>query len=164
MDIGLLYAEYADAVRRFVYTKTHDSDLAQDVTQETFLHVCKRPRYQDPDKPLSYLRTIAHHLLIDYWRAHGRTEVPINDRVAVNPYAEVDTRILVAELMEPLTDAQQEALVMRARGYTDLEIAEGLGVDCGAVRALRFRGLHRMQRAVRREEREGKRPAHLDRR
>ncbi len=52
---------------RYVISKSHDSELANDVCQQTFLQFFQALAYYEPEKsPLAYLFTIAKRLLINH--------------------------------------------------------------------------------------------------
>jgi RNA polymerase sigma-70 factor (ECF subfamily) len=75
-----LYKKYADNVFNYFWYRTgHDKELSEDLMQETFLKA-----FQHLSKfttrgysYLTYLLTIAHHLLIDHYRKP--TSVPVED-------------------------------------------------------------------------------------
>lgn len=85
-----LYKKYADKVFNYFWYRTgHDKALAEDLMQETFLKA-----FQNLSKfrirgysYLTYLLTIARHLLIDHYRKP--TSVPIED-VKDIPYEVTD--------------------------------------------------------------------------
>lgn len=56
--------EHYDKVFRFCYWKVHNKEIAEDITQETFLRYFKS-NYQEKGKELNYLYTIARNLCID---------------------------------------------------------------------------------------------------
>lgn len=85
-----LYKKYADKVFNYFWYRTgHDKALSEDLTQETFLKA-----FQNLQKfrirgysYLTYLLTIARHLLIDHYRKP--TSIPIED-VEDIPYGVTD--------------------------------------------------------------------------
>ena len=64
MDIEEQY----DKIYRYCYFKLYDTQLAQDITQETFLRFYRQGLTLDNDKELPYLYTIAKKLCIDHFR------------------------------------------------------------------------------------------------
>ncbi|QLF92753.1 RNA polymerase sigma factor [Pseudomonas sp. ABC1] len=74
-EVERIYAEYSERLRRYLLLKTRQPELAADLTQECFARLLQRDE-PPPDNPLSYLFTIANHLLIDHRRNHNqaRTE------------------------------------------------------------------------------------------
>lgn len=76
-DVERLYADHAPRLRRYLLLKTRQPDLAADLAQECFARLMLRAQQQGvPENTLSYLFTVANHLLIDYRRNHhqSRTE------------------------------------------------------------------------------------------
>lgn len=64
MDIEEQY----DKIYRYCYFRLHDRQLAQDLTQETFLRFYRQDLGLDNGKELPYLYTIAKNLCIDEFR------------------------------------------------------------------------------------------------
>ena len=61
MDIEEQY----DKIYRYCYFKLYDKQLAQDITQETFLRFYRQGLRLDRNKVLPYLYTIAKNLCVD---------------------------------------------------------------------------------------------------
>ena len=64
MDIEEQY----DKIYRYCYFKLYDKQLAQDITQETFLKFFRQNLNLDSTKVLPYLYTIAKNLCVDSFR------------------------------------------------------------------------------------------------
>lgn len=64
MDIEEQY----DKIYRYCYFKLYDKQLAQDITQETFLRFFRQDLCLDSNKELPYLYTIAKNLCVDNFR------------------------------------------------------------------------------------------------
>ena len=63
---GTLYSALYVPLYRYVISKCHDNELANDVCQQTFLKFYETLTSYEPDKsPLAYLFTIAKRLLIN---------------------------------------------------------------------------------------------------
>jgi RNA polymerase sigma-70 factor (ECF subfamily) len=64
---GSLYQTLYVPLYRYVISKSHDSELANDVCQQTFLQFFQALSSYEPEKsPLAYLFTIAKRLLINH--------------------------------------------------------------------------------------------------
>jgi len=110
----------------------------------------------------SWLFTIAHHRLLDERRtARRRPSEPVaefderdpdpGDTTADAALTAVGTA-RVRELLGRLVPAQQEVLLLRiVGGLTVPEIAEAIGKNPGAVKALQRRGLEALRRMIERE-------------
>lgn len=60
--------EWSDALYRFALKSLKDTDLAQDIVQDSFEKLWKKHEQIDNSKVKSYLFTIAYHAMVDYWR------------------------------------------------------------------------------------------------
>lgn len=75
-----VYRKYADKVFNYFWYRTgHDKPLSEDLMQETFLRAFQqREKYKAKGYSyLTYLLTIAHNLLVDYYRKPK--SVPVED-------------------------------------------------------------------------------------
>lgn len=64
---GALYTSLYVPLYRYVISKCHDTELANDISQQTFLKFYEALGSYEPDKsPLAYLFTIAKRLLINH--------------------------------------------------------------------------------------------------
>lgn len=59
--------EQYDKVYKYCYFKVKSKDIAEDLTQETFLRYFRQSSYISRGQPLSYLYTIAKNQCIDYY-------------------------------------------------------------------------------------------------
>lgn len=67
MDLQEIYTSYANYVKRFLFCLTHDSDLSEELMQETFYQACKSiKRYDGSCKMTVWLCQIAKHVFYDY--------------------------------------------------------------------------------------------------
>ena len=70
-----LFSNYHDTLFRFVAYRVRDSDLAEDITQETFLRVWKKRSSLIPKKSFfSLIARIATNLCYDHFR-HVKLEI-----------------------------------------------------------------------------------------
>lgn len=67
--------EHYDKVYRYCYFKLKNQHLAEDITQETFLHFFESNSYRDTGRPLAYLYTIARNLCMDEFRRPPMAEL-----------------------------------------------------------------------------------------
>lgn len=89
---GQLYSILYVPLYRYVISKSHDSELANDVCQQTFLQFYKALSSYEPEKsPLAYLFTIAKRLLIN----HGEKKTFESfDETLLETYSDYDETIL----------------------------------------------------------------------
>ena len=105
-----LFFNYHDTLSRFVLYKVQDKDIAEDITQETFLRVWKTRLKLRPNKSFfSLIARISTNLCYDHFR-HGEvrqrheTLIPINNDKRLN---------------QPEEDALGEALENENEGTID---------------------------------------------
>ncbi len=147
-----LYDAYLERIYRYVYFRVADDELAEDITSQVFLKVWEKlDTYQAGQSPfIAWLYRIAHNTVIDYYRTK-KVSIPLD---AANPVElsqddEIDEKLdmqtisqQLREAMQELTDEQQQVLILKfVNGLSTSEIAQQLGKQRGAVRALQMRGL-----------------------
>jgi RNA polymerase sigma-70 factor (ECF subfamily) len=113
--------EQYDKIYRYCYYKVHSQQIAEDITQETFLRYFKQTTYLDRGKPLAYLYTIAKNLCNDYY-ARRLTE-PLEDVVAnSDSLDDLVISIAIKESVRGLPEDIQEVILLRF--VNDLSIGE----------------------------------------
>ena len=76
LDASALIAEHQSGVWRYLRAIGCDQSLADDLTQETFFAVLRRPFVQvNTSATTSYLRRVAYHLLVSYKRRQKKMTV-----------------------------------------------------------------------------------------
>lgn len=79
MDSAGIYAAYYERVYRFLLGLSRNNDLAEDLTQETFLRAMKSAdRFDGRCSIVTYLCSIARNLYMDHCRKQ-RKEQPLDD-------------------------------------------------------------------------------------
>jgi RNA polymerase sigma-70 factor (ECF subfamily) len=154
--VGELYRRHVDTIYRYIYARTQDEVVAEDLTAQVFLKALEGlPTYQYVGKPfLSWLYSIAYARVVDHYREQGRRQevglvetLPADDpppSQRVEAEAESDAAI---DLLAQLTDDQQDVLILRFIGELSLaEVAETLGKTVGAIKALQHRALASLAR------------------
>lgn len=66
--------EQYDKIYRYCFMKVGHQQIAEDLTQETFLRFFETRNYQEIGKQLAYLYTIARNQCIDYYRKQHTIE------------------------------------------------------------------------------------------
>jgi RNA polymerase sigma-70 factor (ECF subfamily) len=140
--ISVLISRHSQRVYDYIRMLVKDSDLADDLFQETFVkavRVIDQGRYTDQGRFLSWVMRIAHNQVIDHFRSQHKDHV-INESEAgydilgtqrlsegsveermVGEQIEADLR----RLIEQLPDEQREVVKMRYYGNLSFkEIAE----------------------------------------
>lgn len=69
LDIEELYKNYFTTIYKFLLCLTHDADLAEDLTQETFYKAIKNiNQFQNNSKISVWLCSIAKNLYYDHYK------------------------------------------------------------------------------------------------
>jgi len=139
---ALVEAHYQE-IYAYCYRHTSDRELAQDLTQATFLRFLQNlPRYREDGKLKNYLYTIASNLCKDWYKRKkpGFLEDLPRELAAFDP--DIETALAVRAALEMLPFEQRNVLLLQHyHGFTAPEIAQITAVPLPTVR-------YRLQRAV----------------
>lgn len=136
-----IFKEYYKDLKRFVFFKTQDIDLAEDIAQETFVKLwynCKNVEYA---KVKSYLYTVAKNLFYNI-KKHEKVVSNYNSQnqntsTKVNPeYLLIEKEYLekIENAIADLPAKQREVFLLnRIEKKKYKEIAEELGISIKAV-------------------------------
>ena len=153
----IIYERYAHQVYAFLLGLLRDPDLAEDLTQETFVRVWQAlPNYREQGYFRAWLFRIARRLAIDaarFQKRHPKTRLwEMHDPEAVDPLEHLERQQAVQELMQALETLKEEyRLVLILRFLLDLSVSETatvLGRSQGAVRVLQHRALQALRRRL----------------
>ena len=110
MDIEEQY----DKIYRYCYFKMYDDQIAQDITQETFLRFCKQGLNLGSDKELPYLYTIAKNLGIDHFRRRTVESLEeITEEVIDDPTEDMISNLTLRMTISKLPEDEQELIFLR---------------------------------------------------
>lgn len=149
-----LYQQNAKIVYHFLYKSCHDRQLAQDLTQETFLQAFESiGRFDGSCKLSVWLCQIAKHLLYRHWEKH-KHEIPPEPQPPAKRTAPSEAEDTTwqqtathIELLDVLKDMQKlppnmrEVMYLRITGALSFkEIGEVLGRSENWARVTFYRG------------------------
>jgi RNA polymerase sigma-70 factor (ECF subfamily) len=150
---GQLYDRYVDTVYRYIYYRVGSSQLAEDLTSETFLRALRRISsftWQGRDFA-AWLVTIARNLVVDHFKSSRfRLEVTTGEMLDADDVQEspegtvLESFINVALLkaVKRLNPQQQECVVLRfLQGLSVAETARIMGKNEGAIKTLQYRAV-----------------------
>ncbi len=102
-----------DKIFRYCYYKIHNRDIAEDLTQETFLRFLESPHYRDMGKELHYLYTIAGNLCKDAF--HRRTAEELDENIADDKDYEdfILTNVALGNAIKNLPEEDKEIIILR---------------------------------------------------
>lgn len=113
-----LYKENADLVYHFLLSKCRNPDVAEDLTQETFLQALRSiDSYNGSCKISVWLCQIAKHLLYQYWEKR-KENVPLEEDWMLSKEPGVERQVLAREeLLDVLGRLHQLPVNMREVVY-----------------------------------------------
>jgi len=133
---------YSDAIFRFCLVKTSNKELAEDLTQETFMRFWQALRDKKPmSNERSFLYTIANNLVIDWYRKKKSASLDVleeggyeaRDVQAEDP----ERKAAIAEILSVVADMDEkdkEVLLLRfVEGLDPKDIALVLNESANAV-------------------------------
>ena len=110
MDIEEQY----DKIYRYCYFKLYDKQLAQDITQETFLRFYRQGLNLGRNKELPYLYTIAKNLCIDSFRQKNFENLEdVTEEISYNPTENWISNMDLRTVILKLPQEEQELIFMR---------------------------------------------------
>ena len=110
MDIEEQY----DKIYRYCYFKIYDEQVAQDITQETFLRFYKQGSNPGREKEQSYLYTIAKNLCIDHFRKHTAESLEeITEEATDDPTEDLISNLTLRMTISKFPEDEQELIFLR---------------------------------------------------
>lgn len=134
-DMNEIYRNHAQTVYKFLLSHTHDPDLAEELTQETFYQAVRSiDRFDGGCKVSVWLCQIAKHLWYQYLRRHKR-ESPMPEAAPEAPTPSAEEGLLEREgkldLLRQIhdlgTDAREVVYLRAFGGLTFREIGDVMG-------------------------------------
>ncbi|MDB4285442.1 RNA polymerase sigma factor [bacterium] len=154
---GIILERYQRPIFNFIYRFYGNYDLAEELTQETFLRCYQFLKSYDPDRKFStWLYTVAKNLCIDHYKKQRRGKefsldqaLPSLERHEAMRSTETDPQIACirsqedARLLEALGELEPSRRVVLIlfyfQGLSYQEIGEALGVPVSTVKIRIFR-------------------------
>ncbi|MDX2248795.1 MAG: RNA polymerase sigma-70 factor [Bacteroidia bacterium] len=136
-----LFDNYYEAIRNFLYYKSGEMELAEDLTQEAFLILWKKRESINPDKAKSYLYTIANNLFLNEIK-HQKVVIrfqqqPVSNTLFESPQFLMEAEEFKVKLEKAISDLPEKNrsvfLMNRVEKMTYKEIADRLSLSVKAV-------------------------------
>ncbi len=124
-DIEKIYEEYFETVNKYLFCLTHNSDISEELTQETFYKAVKKiDTYKGECKISVWLCQIAKNLWYDHCRKN-KNIINIDENDLINKHM-IDTldeqiisndeKILLYKKMQSLDEKTREVMYLRITG------------------------------------------------
>jgi RNA polymerase sigma-70 factor, ECF subfamily len=164
----ILLGIYYPQVFRFIFRIVQSREMAEDLSQETFLRVFHSAKsYQPKAKFQTWLYTIAKNLALneirrrkqtafsldeDWESKDGKVQKQIADKTAVNPGAEIvnqERADLIRAAINGLPEHQRVAVLLkRYENFSYEEIAQTLKCSVSAVKSLLSRAKENLKESL----------------
>jgi RNA polymerase sigma-70 factor (ECF subfamily) len=158
--IAKLYDLYAPKIQNFIYHRTSDPFVTEDLTGQVFLQMLEAMRGGKGWRTSfsGWIYRIAHNLVVDYYRKRGQATYTSIDDAPTLPHGDSDPYQTTAAKLESdallrainqLTDEQAQVVTLRfLEGYSINEVAEIMNKSEGAIKALHFRAMANLRRIL----------------
>jgi RNA polymerase sigma-70 factor (ECF subfamily) len=137
----VLYYRYFEALFRFLWRQTGDSELSKDLLQEVFSRVWKNRGHLDPGQSLkSYLYRIGHNLVIDHRRQRAHKPQYLDEDPTSGPEYFTEEHFDFQEKLQAAIKSLPEPVRLvftmnRFEGIKYADIAEALNISVKTVEA-----------------------------
>ena len=148
----VLLMRHKDKVFRFIFMKVRDTDLANDIFQDTFIKVVKTLKagaYNEEGKFLPWAMRIAHNLVIDHFRKASKVRMISESSSQRDDYnifhtikeeddnvqealTKIELESQMVELVEYLPDSQKDILkkrIFKEMSFKDIAEEEGISIN-----------------------------------
>jgi RNA polymerase sigma-70 factor (ECF subfamily) len=158
--LGILYDRYETRIYTYIFRRTGDQTLAEDLTGQVFLKMLEaiRNRKAWHSSFSGWLYRIAHNLVIDYYRQRDhQLQVSLDDEPLLpalddNPVQATELKLDVERLraaIARLTDEQAEVISLRfLEGYSINEVAQMMNKTEGSIKALQYRAVANLRQLL----------------
>jgi RNA polymerase sigma factor (sigma-70 family) len=154
-----IFEEHGGFIRAVIRFQAHNRSEEEDLFQEFFLALIRKPAPADTSRLRSYLyQAIVHHI-VDTTRQREayrrflqkyrrKTGIPINNRIPGSAYIETEEKnAAIACCTRHLSQREAEAFVLRYRDNCSVdEIAAAMGVNVRTVTRYLSQGLSRLRK------------------
>ena len=147
--------EQYDKIYRYCYFKLQKREIAEDITQETFLRFWESKDYHNEGKALRYLYTIARNLCIDEYRkkkyqsfeegfneAEGMGNSPRSGAVSSDMEERAVTSMAVRAALSELEAEERELVLLRFVNEVPVSVI------CSMYRMSRFSCYRKLKRIL----------------
>lgn len=158
--LGELYDRYELKIYNYIYRRTSNQTLAEDLTAQVFLRMLEAI-HNDKTWHSSFsgwLYRIAHNLVIDHYRMRDRQkqvsldDAPVMPDPGNNPVRAAEIALdaeYLRSAIRRLTDEQAQVITLRfLEGYSFNEIAGMMDKTEGAVKALQHRAVSTLRQLM----------------
>lgn len=159
--IKKLYEEYKSDVFYYLVSITHDSNLSEDLTSETFLAAIKSiSRYKGDSDIKTWLFSIARHKWYEYLRKRKK-ELSFDDLAGIyvdqnidieNQFVQNEIAKMCLQVLDNEPELGRNIVKMRIEGFSYYEIAQKYNINENSARVINFRTKKKIREILEKEE------------
>ncbi len=116
----------------FVYTRSHSD--AEDIVENTFLHVWNKADTYNSKNPKAWIMTIARNLSIDCIRQSKKTAELDENIYAEDCYSKIFDSNMLNTMLKLLNESEREIVTLYSYGFSHSEIAKMTSQQYATVR------------------------------
>lgn len=152
-DIEQIYKQYFETVNKYLFCLTHNYDISEELTQETFYRAVKKiDTYKGDCKISVWLCQIAKNLWYDYCRKNKKiaNEEEMTEMLSLEKTEEQvllkEEKMLLYQKMQKLDKETREVIYLRITGELNFkEIATILNKTENWARVTFYRGKNKLK-------------------
>lgn len=158
--IKKLYEAYKSDVFYYLVSITHDSDLSEDLTSETFLAAIKSiSRYKGNADIKTWLFSIARYKWYEHLRKR-KNEVSFDDlaEIYIEQNEDIENRLYQSEIakmcltvLDKEPERARNIVKMRIEGFSYYEIAKRYEISESSARVINFRTKKKIRQILEKE-------------
>jgi RNA polymerase sigma-70 factor, ECF subfamily len=156
--ISELYEQYRVIVFRYLYYRTSDPQVAEDLTSEVFIRMIRSlVDYRSTTSTFqAWLIQIAHNLVVDHYRKKSNQPHHIleenlvtGEALSGGSYERNLNAITLRQALAQIHEDQRDVIVLRfVAGMPISEVAQALRKSENAIKALQRRGLDALRKIL----------------
>lgn len=148
-----VYKEYANIIYKYVYSLSKSKDIAEEITQETFLIAVENiKKFRGECKISVWLCQIAKHAFFKYIKKR-KMEIPIDEvkdvideKVLIDEICKKDEKYRLLKKIEKLKEPMQSIVKLRLEtDFTFKEIGRIYGKNENWAKVIFFRGKEKLK-------------------
>lgn len=152
-----LYKRYLPQIYRFIFLKTGERELSEDLASQVFLQAWRNiRRFKIRKNPFSsWLYQIARNLVIDFYRAN-RSIYSLDGKTVIESYDGTEDKIdrdgqreILNKVIKELPEIQQTVVILRfIEELSDAEISKIIKKREGTVRVIQHRAIQTLKEKI----------------
>lgn len=154
-DFTEAYESYGQGIFRFLFWRTKDTELSEDLTSSVFEKAWRSRQHFQGGSVRAWLYKIARNTLTDHWRMKRAVQVEdmdlmgeVNDNTADSLDLELELQQMQRAIGK-LPKSMQEVVQLRfIEGLSAREVGDRLGINEGNVRIIQYRALQRIRKEL----------------